>query len=96
MPRFRKKPVVVDATQWLAWNHAPSRKLPVVAAPEIKTEGQCGYCGRDHIDHGWVDTLEGGHIVCPNDWIVTGVFGETYPVKPDNFDATYEPVSDDA
>jgi hypothetical protein len=30
--------------------------------------------------------------VCPGDWIITGVKGERYPVKPDIFAATYEPV----
>lgn len=42
--------------------------------------------------HGWIDTLEGGHIVCPGDWIITGVKGEHYPCKPDIFEATYEPI----
>jgi hypothetical protein len=43
-------------------------------------------------DHGWIDTLEGGHTVCPGDWIITGVQGEVYPCKPDIFAVTYEPV----
>jgi hypothetical protein len=42
--------------------------------------------------HGWVDTLEGGHIVCPGDYIITGVKGEHYPCKPDIFAMTYEEV----
>lgn len=51
-------------------------------------------------EHGWIDTLEGGHIVCPGDWIITGVNGERYPCKPDIFAKTYEdasakPVTDD-
>jgi len=41
-------------------------------------------------NHGWIDTLEGGHIVCPGDWIITGVKGENYPCKPDIFEATYD------
>mgnify|MGYP001589441972 FL=1 len=40
--------------------------------------------------HGWIDTLEGGHIVCPGDWVITGVKGEYYPCKPDIFMMTYE------
>jgi hypothetical protein len=43
-------------------------------------------------DHGWIDTLEGSHIVCPGDWIITGVQGEHYPCKPDIFEATYDPA----
>ena len=40
--------------------------------------------------HGWIDTPEGGHIVCPGDYIITGVQGEYYPCKPDIFAQTYE------
>jgi hypothetical protein len=42
--------------------------------------------------HGWIDTREGGHIVCPGDFIITGVKSEVYPCKPDIFAATYELV----
>lgn len=49
-------------------------------------------CGRRWHDHGWIDTLEGGHTVCPGDWIITGVQGEHYPCKPDIFEASYEPA----
>lgn len=43
-------------------------------------------------DHGWIDTLEGGHTVCPGDWIITGVQGEHYPCKDHIFTETYEPA----
>ena len=49
-------------------------------------------CGCKMHDHGWIDTLEGGHIVCPGDWIITGVKGERYPCKPDIFAARYEAI----
>lgn len=42
--------------------------------------------------HGWIDTKEGGHIVCPGDFIITGIAGERYPCKPAIFAATYEAV----
>jgi hypothetical protein len=42
---------------------------------------------------GWIETLEGGHIVTPGDWIIKGVAGEIYPCKPDIFAMTYEPVT---
>lgn len=56
-------------------------------------EDACKYCGCVIRSHGYIKTLEGGHIVCPGDWIVTGVQGERYPVKPDIFAQTYEPVA---
>ena len=45
-------------------------------------------------DKGWVETLEGGHVVTPGDWIITGVKGEHYPCKPDIFEMTYERVEE--
>lgn len=38
----------------------------------------------------WIETLEGGHVVTPGDWIATGVNGEHWPIKPDVFAKTYE------
>jgi hypothetical protein len=60
----------------------------------------CQHCGVRMHDHGWIDTrddghiVEGGHIVCPGDWVVTGAAGEKFPCKPGVFDATYEAVAD--
>lgn len=39
-----------------------------------------------------ISTLEGDMTALPGDWIITGVAGETYPCKPEIFQATYEPV----
>ena len=117
--RYRKRPVVIDATQWFKngdhpLDYAQDRiglvKGVVVTFSaeyirEQKWEGAtvryfrrpdvmgilpCSHCGKPMHDHGWIDTLEGGHIVCPGDWIITGVKGEHYPCKPDIFAATYE------
>ena len=52
----------------------------------------CDKCNNTMHNHGWIDTLEGGHIVCPGDWIIKGVKGEFYPCKPDIFDLTYEKI----
>lgn len=54
----------------------------------------CEHCMDLMHNHGWIDTLEGGHIVCPGDWIITGVKGEHYPCKPDIFELTYEKVEE--
>jgi hypothetical protein len=39
-----------------------------------------------------IETLEGTMIASPGDWIVKGIHGEKYPVKPDIFQKTYEPL----
>lgn len=52
----------------------------------------CPHCNSPAHAHRWIDTLEGGHIVCPGDWIITGVAGDHYPCKSAIFAATYEPA----
>jgi hypothetical protein len=51
--------------------------------PGVGGETLCKSCNNTMHVHGWVDTLEGGHIVCPGDWIITGIKNERYPCKPD-------------
>ena len=121
MPLFRKKPVVIEATQWFQNGDHPAdyskdlegfesgqfRIFPgserkekgwegdivrYFRRPDVAGETLCQHCTRTMHDHGWIDTLEGCHIVCPGDWIITGVKGEVYPCKPDIFAATYEAV----
>lgn len=88
MPKFRKKPVVIEAFQ-LHPNDDQTRALPpnwlvgAVVKGGIKMQPD----GGAHID-----TLEGVMRATVGDWIIQGVKGEMYPCKPDIFDATYEAV----
>lgn len=110
MPQFRKKPVVIEATQWHKNGDHPADEcgdftdsdgrpfkgeggvVRYFRRPDVPGGRPCEKCRvRMHL-HGWIDTLEGGHIVCPGDFIITGVKGERYPCKPDIFAATYEPA----
>lgn len=92
--KFKKKPVIVDAVQWCGLNS--QIVVPGVTAydPYGEQKRNCDYCKKSTAEHGWVMTLEGGHIVCPGDWIITGVNGEKYPCKPDIFEKTYEKVEE--
>lgn len=87
MKKFRKKPVVIEAYQWFKGvdDYVTYLQYPVSA------DGSCKHCTKLLNSHGWVNTLEGGHIVCPGDWIIRGVKGELYPCKPDIFEMTNEP-----
>lgn len=42
----------------------------------------------------YIETLEGTMKASIGDWIVTGINGERYPVKPDIFYKTYEILED--
>ena len=104
---YRKKPIVIEATQWFKNGDHPqdyTRSVGEVYQDEGKIvryyrhpvdsgQRECNHCGQTMHVHGWIDTPEGGHIVCPGDWIITGVKSEVYPCKPDIFDATYEEVN---
>ena len=63
--------------------------------PDLDGNSGCTECGFTFNQHGWIDTLEGGHRVCPGDFIITGVKGERYPCKPDVFAATYDLVEEE-
>lgn len=85
MPNFRKKPVVVEARQFVESNGDPE----VVA-------GWCGGRVKNNLGHPsgkvalLIPTLEGDMTAQYGDWIIRGVHGEFYPCKPDIFEATYE------
>lgn len=78
MPKFRKRPIVIEAEQWF-----PGKHMEGVLWPDPKSETQF----EPH-----VITLEGPLKVSPGDWIIKGVKGEKYPCRDDIFRETYEPV----
>jgi len=111
MAKFRKKPVVIEATQWFKNGDHPEDNIEMIfdgegvgyfnsegkivryfRRPDVPGDRKCEKCGNDMHRHGWIDTLEGGHIVCPGDYVITGVKGERYPCKPDIFHKTYDAV----
>lgn len=91
--KYRKLPVVIDAHRWFMLSDH-QHVLPYKDnGPRYKMKSNCQQCTCVYGRHGWIHTLEGGHIVCPGDWIITGVKGELYPCKSDVFEATYEPAN---
>ena len=90
---FTKRPVKISARKWQKdGDHDHVTSLPGELWGETHAERYCKHCGMNKCNHGMIKTLEGGHIVCPGDWIIKGVKGEYYPCKPDIFDMTYTPA----
>lgn len=92
MAKYKKKPIVVEISE----PYYPEN-LPWPDGVEKDTfshEGgrHCPECTNDIERHATIQTLEGKHIVCPGDRIITGVKGEKYLCKPDIFEQTYEKV----
>jgi len=93
--KFRKRPVVIEATQWFKQGDHPN--VQVRGNIPDYFNNKCSKCGNYTEEHGDIKTLEGkggAQEVCPGDWIITGVQGEDYPCKPDIFEATYERVEE--
>lgn len=84
--RYRKKPVVIEASQWHQMGDHP-QVVPYAGNPRFADIDQDR--GRPSIR-----TLEGDiHWVTPGDWIIKGVEGEFYACNQDIFAKTYEPES---
>lgn len=92
MPKFRKKPVVIEAEQFKEARQ-PWPAGVILHQPNAVLYDRCGGEQRFPQDpYPAVQTLEGVMRVCEGDWIITGVNGEKYPCKPDIFAKTYEAV----
>lgn len=76
--KYRKKPVVIEAEQFLFAHQLPDGVYRDASSPT-------GFS---------IGTLEGKMQVTLHDWIITGVANEKYPCKDSIFRATYELVGD--
>ena len=96
MPKFRKKPVVIEAFQmtkarrwdnseWPEWLNAAWNKDPGEGALWVDPDDPSG-------NRLVIGTKEGVYRVTWDDYIIQGVQGELYPCKPDIFGATYDPI----
>lgn len=103
--RFRKRPVQIEA---VLWDGTPAGAAPVIdwintlstrtaTWREAQPFTNILYYGEEvqgvHPEGIYIKTLEGELHVSPGDWVIRGVAGEFYPVKPAIFEATYEEIS---
>jgi hypothetical protein len=78
MPKFRKKPIVIEAIQITRDN--------IVECLQFTNNKLLFHPFLGAL----IDTLGGKIEVEENDWLIKGVNGEFYPCKPDIFEKTYE------
>jgi hypothetical protein len=94
MPKYMKKPVVIEAKRFDG--------DVVQSAALLQGQGRTfleQWCGGTILYSAGgvtlrIPTLEGNMDAGVGDWIIRGVQGEFYPCKPDIFAATYELVAD--
>ena len=103
--RFTKRPVTIEAAQltgdtaqwhaiylWVEANTLGSfEPLDVIEGRKPYPESGVSIDPRD--GRLIISTLEGLHWADEGDWIIRGVHGEFYPIKPDIFGATYQPAA---
>jgi len=82
MPKFIKKPVMIEAVRWTGDNYTEILQLADAdkfRSISVKTDKTL-----------IIKTLEGDMTANLGNWIIKGIKNEIYPCKPDIFDATYE------
>lgn len=88
MPKFRKKPVVIEAMKFMGG---------------FSYDDMCEEWGdpfsnvarhNNLMNEIIIKTLEGDMRVSHSDFVIKGVKGEFYPCKPDIFEATYDQVKE--
>lgn len=93
MPIFRKKPVEVEAIQYLGVSNLEEVLAFTGKHPSWDEHFQDMQHYKDFVaafdEKFKIITLEGDIYASPGDWIIKGVAGEFYPCKPDIFQATY-------
>jgi hypothetical protein len=85
MGRYRKKPVEIEAIQFIAQNIQEVYEMlgnNLKVAPSADGE----------VLHHFIRTLEGDMELSWNDYVIKGVKGEFYPCKPDIFELTYDKI----
>lgn len=100
--KYRKKPVVIEAFQWVTGE----AQLDAIeewmgdASDDLTYDGDVASPLDPETGEDWgrltIHTPEGDHTVTPRDYIIRGVQGEFYPCKPDIFAETYEKEADNA
>jgi hypothetical protein len=87
MAKYRKKPVVIEAEQFVIWdlNNIPDNVT-------ILGNKYCVFNSNTPHPYIYIPAL-GGNVKCYNlDWVCKGVEGELYPCKESIFLKTYEKV----
>lgn len=84
--RYRKKPVVIEALQFLDDDKRVSALIEFTSG-EFRAFGDT-----EHYFFAKINTLVGTMTARVGDYIIKGVNGEFYPCKPDVFAKNYEAV----
>jgi len=92
MTKYRTKPVVIEAGQYKEGMEDGFEERYIDHNHPNRTFG-IKVCEKDTpVQVPYINTLEGKRLITKGDWIITGIKGERYLIKPDIFEETYELV----
>lgn len=103
--KYRKKPVVIEAVQFICGAEVPIKEF-LGLTPEYKKEYSSAapihyrndvaelLVYQPEVSCLYIYTLEGKMEAKNGDFIIKGVNGEFYPCKPDIFYATYDALGE--
>ncbi len=81
--KYKKKPVIIEAMLWTGTNQEEAYAFMKDAFVSFNSANRSIA----------IKTLEGTmYGIMPGDYIIKGVMGEFYPIKPDIFEGSYEEV----
>lgn len=89
MPRFKKKPIVIEAIQW---DGTDETKALIEKIFNTKTETKKNWLNKS--EDLVIKTLEGEMTGIKGDWIIQGIDKEVYPCKAAIFEKTYDKIGD--
>jgi hypothetical protein len=91
MPKYRKKPVVIEAIQF---NNLNRKEIETFVGKELlhQIESDTAYeaGAAPPMSSLTIPTLEGDMKAITGDWVIKGIAGEFYPCKNEIFEKTYE------
>lgn len=92
---YRKKPIVIEARYFDGTHHSADHLIEWMGNTGTYIFPKAGA----HNGQLYVGTLEDGaegeakHVASKGDWIIKGIAGEFYPIKPEIFADSYEPAA---
>ena len=97
MQKYRKKPVEIEAVQFLGTRESARQCLEFMGEFDGCLVNRVGFrkIAKNYEPFIEIKTLEGVLTASKGDWIIKGIQGEYYPCKPDIFQKTYDLVSED-
>jgi len=88
MEKFKKKPTVIEATQFNyidGFDGVETCKLAESLGLSRKRPFPYSKCWE-------IETVKGWYIVYDGYWVITDVLGDKYPCNPEVFELTYEAI----